>query len=135
MWTLASHPLRECWGWKLLMLLSGAMGLHPAADICLREQGGWGELDQDQPLCSSLLLLSWHSSTTKVLKLSIRANLHVEMNPEGNLEVVTSACKPTVEEVASTEEKERLILWFSLGNFLYGIWVTGEKKKLRHEHF
>lgn len=92
-------------------------------------------MDQDQPLCSSLLLLSWHSSTTKVLKLSIRANLHVEMNPEGNLEVVTSACKPTVEEVASTEEKERLILWFSLGNFLYGIWVTGEKKKLRHEHF
>ncbi|XP_061298023.1 BPI fold-containing family B member 2 [Pezoporus flaviventris] len=45
-------------------------------------------------------------STTKVMRLSIRANLHVEMNPEGNLEVVTSACKPTMEEVQSTEETE-----------------------------
>uniref|UniRef100_A0A8B9FQX5 Lipid-binding serum glycoprotein C-terminal domain-containing protein n=1 Tax=Amazona collaria TaxID=241587 RepID=A0A8B9FQX5_9PSIT len=53
-------------------------------------------------------------STTKVTRLSIRADLHVEMNPEGNLEVVTSACKPTMEEVQSTEERERSILWFSL---------------------
>uniref|UniRef100_A0A672TVX3 Lipid-binding serum glycoprotein C-terminal domain-containing protein n=1 Tax=Strigops habroptila TaxID=2489341 RepID=A0A672TVX3_STRHB len=45
-------------------------------------------------------------STTKVMRLSIRADLHVEMNPEGNLELVTSACKPTVEEVQSTEEVE-----------------------------
>ncbi|KAM4649642.1 protein TENP-like [Amazona ochrocephala] len=45
-------------------------------------------------------------STTKVTRLSIRADLHVEMNPEGNLEVVTSACKPTMEEVQSTEERE-----------------------------
>uniref|UniRef100_A0A8B9FIS8 Lipid-binding serum glycoprotein C-terminal domain-containing protein n=1 Tax=Amazona collaria TaxID=241587 RepID=A0A8B9FIS8_9PSIT len=49
-----------------------------------------------------------------VTRLSIRADLHVEMNPEGNLEVVTSACKPTMEEVQSTEERERSILWFSL---------------------
>ncbi|NXL61283.1 TENP protein, partial [Chordeiles acutipennis] len=46
-------------------------------------------------------------STTKVMRLSILADLHVEMNPEGNLELVTSACKPTVEEVQSTEEMER----------------------------
>ncbi|NWS59293.1 TENP protein, partial [Chunga burmeisteri] len=45
-------------------------------------------------------------STTKVMKLSILADLHVEMNPEGNLELVASACKPTVEEVQSTEEME-----------------------------
>uniref|UniRef100_A0A8B9FIM3 Lipid-binding serum glycoprotein C-terminal domain-containing protein n=1 Tax=Amazona collaria TaxID=241587 RepID=A0A8B9FIM3_9PSIT len=50
----------------------------------------------------------------EVTRLSIRADLHVEMNPEGNLEVVTSACKPTMEEVQSTEERERSILWFSL---------------------
>uniref|UniRef100_A0A672TZP4 Lipid-binding serum glycoprotein C-terminal domain-containing protein n=1 Tax=Strigops habroptila TaxID=2489341 RepID=A0A672TZP4_STRHB len=47
-----------------------------------------------------------------VMRLSIRADLHVEMNPEGNLELVTSACKPTVEEVQSTEEVERSILHF-----------------------
>ncbi|KFP52469.1 Protein TENP, partial [Cathartes aura] len=46
-------------------------------------------------------------STTKVMRLSILADLHVEMNPEGNLEPVTSACKPTVEEMQSTEEVER----------------------------
>uniref|UniRef100_A0A8B9MQE8 Lipid-binding serum glycoprotein C-terminal domain-containing protein n=1 Tax=Accipiter nisus TaxID=211598 RepID=A0A8B9MQE8_9AVES len=39
------------------------------------------------------------TSTTKVIRLSILADLHVEMNPEGNLELVTSACKPTVEEM------------------------------------
>uniref|UniRef100_A0A8B9Z8P6 Lipid-binding serum glycoprotein C-terminal domain-containing protein n=1 Tax=Buteo japonicus TaxID=224669 RepID=A0A8B9Z8P6_9AVES len=38
-------------------------------------------------------------STTKVMRLSILADLHVEMNPEGNLELVTSACKPTIEEM------------------------------------
>uniref|UniRef100_A0A663EC16 Lipid-binding serum glycoprotein C-terminal domain-containing protein n=1 Tax=Aquila chrysaetos chrysaetos TaxID=223781 RepID=A0A663EC16_AQUCH len=46
------------------------------------------------------------TSTTKVMRLSILADLHVEMNPEGNLELVTSACKPTVEEMQSTEEIE-----------------------------
>ncbi|NWU67060.1 TENP protein, partial [Pterocles burchelli] len=46
-------------------------------------------------------------STTKVMRLSLLAELHVEMNPEGNLELVTSACKPSVEEVQSTEEMER----------------------------
>uniref|UniRef100_A0A8B9MTG8 Lipid-binding serum glycoprotein C-terminal domain-containing protein n=1 Tax=Accipiter nisus TaxID=211598 RepID=A0A8B9MTG8_9AVES len=44
---------------------------------------------------------------TPVIRLSILADLHVEMNPEGNLELVTSACKPTVEEMQSTEEIER----------------------------
>uniref|UniRef100_A0A663EBS3 Lipid-binding serum glycoprotein C-terminal domain-containing protein n=1 Tax=Aquila chrysaetos chrysaetos TaxID=223781 RepID=A0A663EBS3_AQUCH len=44
---------------------------------------------------------------TPVMRLSILADLHVEMNPEGNLELVTSACKPTVEEMQSTEEIER----------------------------
>ncbi|NWW95467.1 TENP protein, partial [Rhynochetos jubatus] len=45
-------------------------------------------------------------STTKAMRLSILADLHVEMNPEGNLELVTSSCKPTVDEVPSTEESE-----------------------------
>ncbi|KAM6120859.1 BPI fold-containing family B member 2 [Phoenicopterus ruber ruber] len=45
-------------------------------------------------------------STTKVMRLSILADLHVEMNPEGNLELVTSGCKPTMEEMQSTEEME-----------------------------
>ncbi|XP_072773120.1 BPI fold-containing family B member 2 [Taeniopygia guttata] len=43
-------------------------------------------------------------STTKEMRLSILADLHVDMNPEGNLELVTSDCKPTLEEVHSPEE-------------------------------
>ncbi|NXD30004.1 TENP protein, partial [Spelaeornis formosus] len=46
-------------------------------------------------------------STTKEMRLSILAELHVEMNPEGNLELLTSDCKPTLEEVQSTEEMDR----------------------------
>ncbi|KAF2982032.1 hypothetical protein EK904_002271 [Melospiza melodia maxima] len=45
-------------------------------------------------------------SSTKEMRLSILADLHVDMNPEGNLEVVTSDCKPTLEEVQSTEETD-----------------------------
>ncbi|NXC15452.1 TENP protein, partial [Corythaeola cristata] len=45
-------------------------------------------------------------STTKVMRLSILADLHVEMNPEGNLELVTSACKPTVKETMGTPAPE-----------------------------
>ncbi|NWI31858.1 TENP protein, partial [Sula dactylatra] len=48
-------------------------------------------------------------STTKVMRLSILVGIHVELNPEGNLELVTSACKPTLEELQSTEELERSI--------------------------
>uniref|UniRef100_A0A8C0FR37 Lipid-binding serum glycoprotein C-terminal domain-containing protein n=1 Tax=Bubo bubo TaxID=30461 RepID=A0A8C0FR37_BUBBB len=51
---------------------------------------------------------------TPVMRLSILADFHVEMNPEGNLELVTSACKPTVEEMQSTEETERSTPQFSL---------------------
>ncbi|NWQ89590.1 TENP protein, partial [Burhinus bistriatus] len=46
-------------------------------------------------------------STTKVMRLSILSELHVEMNPEGNLEMVTSACKTSMEEIQSTEETDR----------------------------
>ncbi|NXU93680.1 TENP protein, partial [Xiphorhynchus elegans] len=46
-------------------------------------------------------------STTKEMQLSILADLHVEMNPEGNLELVPSTCKPTLEELQSTEEMDR----------------------------
>ncbi|NXK23973.1 TENP protein, partial [Arenaria interpres] len=46
-------------------------------------------------------------STTKVMRLSILSDLHVEMNPEGNLEMVASACKTSLEEMQSTEEMER----------------------------
>ncbi|NXK86583.1 TENP protein, partial [Formicarius rufipectus] len=46
-------------------------------------------------------------STTKEMQLSILADLHVEMNPDGNLELVTSACKPTLEELQSTEDMDR----------------------------
>ncbi|NXG93338.1 TENP protein, partial [Stercorarius parasiticus] len=45
-------------------------------------------------------------STTKVMRLSILSDFHVEMNPEGNLEMVTSACKTSMEEMQSTEEME-----------------------------
>ncbi|XP_066417960.1 BPI fold-containing family B member 2 [Molothrus aeneus] len=45
-------------------------------------------------------------SSTKEMRLSILADLHVDMNPEGNLELVTSDCKPTLEEVQSTEETD-----------------------------
>nr|XP_021383086.2 BPI fold-containing family B member 2 [Lonchura striata domestica] len=45
-------------------------------------------------------------SATKEMRLSILADLHVDMNPEGNLELVTSDCKPTLEEVHSTEETD-----------------------------
>ncbi|NWV59654.1 TENP protein, partial [Malurus elegans] len=45
-------------------------------------------------------------TTTKEMRLSILADLHVEMNPEENLELVTSDCKPTLEEVQSTEEMD-----------------------------
>ncbi|XP_075373077.1 BPI fold-containing family B member 2 [Mycteria americana] len=63
-------------------------------------------IDADLGITPPPPLLPWHSSTTKVMRLSILADLHVEMNPEGNLELVTSACKPTVEEVQSTEETD-----------------------------
>ncbi|NWW15802.1 TENP protein, partial [Falcunculus frontatus] len=55
-------------------------------------------------------------STTKEMRLSILADLHVEMNPEGNLELVTSDCKPTLEEVQSTEETDRSALHKSSGS-------------------
>ncbi|KAM4762617.1 BPI fold-containing family B member 2 [Cyanocitta cristata] len=64
-------------------------------------------------------------STTKEMRLSILADLHVDMNPEGNLELVTSDCKPTLEEVQSTEgvTEDRSAPQFSslwdLGTFLY----------------
>ncbi|XP_057892554.1 BPI fold-containing family B member 2 [Melospiza georgiana] len=45
-------------------------------------------------------------SSTKEMRLSILADLHVDMNPEGNLELVTSDCKPTLEEVQSAEETD-----------------------------
>ncbi|NWW77214.1 TENP protein, partial [Climacteris rufus] len=54
--------------------------------------------------------------TTKEMRLSIVADLHVDMNPDGNLEVVPSACKPTLEEVQSTEEMDRSALHKSSGS-------------------
>ncbi|NXW87331.1 TENP protein, partial [Alopecoenas beccarii] len=45
-------------------------------------------------------------SSNKAVRLSILADLHLEMTPEGNLELVTSACKPTLEELQSTEDME-----------------------------
>uniref|UniRef100_A0A8C9NKI3 Lipid-binding serum glycoprotein C-terminal domain-containing protein n=1 Tax=Serinus canaria TaxID=9135 RepID=A0A8C9NKI3_SERCA len=45
-------------------------------------------------------------SATKEMRLSILADLHVDMNPEENLELVTSDCKPTLEEVQSTEQTD-----------------------------
>ncbi|KFU86912.1 Protein TENP, partial [Chaetura pelagica] len=50
------------------------------------------------------LSISPTPSTTTVTRLSILADLHVEMNPEGNLELVTSACRPTLEGSQSIEE-------------------------------
>ncbi|NXX41723.1 TENP protein, partial [Tricholaema leucomelas] len=52
-------------------------------------------------------------SSSKVVKLSILADLHVEMNLEGNMELVTSSCKPTLEGTgSSSEEVERWSLSF-----------------------
>ncbi|NXE28517.1 TENP protein, partial [Ardeotis kori] len=45
-------------------------------------------------------------STTKVMRLSILADFHLEMNPEGNLELVPSACQPTAEETQSSEQQD-----------------------------
>ncbi|NXT29961.1 TENP protein, partial [Syrrhaptes paradoxus] len=53
-------------------------------------------------------------STTTTMRLSLLAELRVEMNPEGNLELVTSGCKPSVEEVQSTEEMQRSTPRFAL---------------------
>ncbi|NXY48860.1 TENP protein, partial [Ceuthmochares aereus] len=50
-------------------------------------------------------------STTKQMRLSILANLQVEMNAEENLELVTSACKSTVEEKQSSGETQRSTSW------------------------
>ncbi|NWI00160.1 TENP protein, partial [Tichodroma muraria] len=59
------------------------------------------------------LVITSAPSATKEMRLSILADLHVEMNPEGNLELVTSDCKPTLEEVQSTEEMDRSAPHFS----------------------
>ncbi|NXT42436.1 TENP protein, partial [Pelecanoides urinatrix] len=53
-------------------------------------------------------------SAGEVTRLSILAELHMEMNPEGNLELVSSACRPTAEEMQGTEEMERSTPRFSL---------------------
>ncbi|NXW05374.1 TENP protein, partial [Fregetta grallaria] len=52
-------------------------------------------------------------STAEVMRLSILAELHVEMNPDGNLEMVTSTCRPSAE-MQSSEEMERSTPRFSL---------------------
>nr|XP_013805825.1 PREDICTED: protein TENP-like [Apteryx mantelli mantelli] len=52
------------------------------------------------------LRITTSPSTSKVVRLSILADLHVERNPEGNLELTASACKPIMEEMQSTEEME-----------------------------
>uniref|UniRef100_A0A8C5TRZ4 Lipid-binding serum glycoprotein C-terminal domain-containing protein n=1 Tax=Malurus cyaneus samueli TaxID=2593467 RepID=A0A8C5TRZ4_9PASS len=70
----------------------------------LQESGWPGGSVAPAPTSSSP---PWHSTTTKEMRLSILADLHVEMNPEENLELVTSDCKPTLEEVQSTEEIDR----------------------------
>ncbi|XP_054029472.1 BPI fold-containing family B member 2 [Dryobates pubescens] len=44
-------------------------------------------------------------SATRVKRLSILADLHVEMNLEGNMELVTSSCKPTLEGTQSSSEE------------------------------
>lgn len=80
----------------------------------------WGECVQEYPTAPASSSPPGHSSATKEMKLSILADLHVEMNPEENLELVTSDCKPTLEEVHSTEEMDRSAPQFSslwdLGN-------------------
>lgn len=57
------------------------------------------------------------------MRLSILSDLHVEMNPEGNLEMVTSGCKTSMEEMQSTEEMERLTPRFSF------LWDLGSRGK------
>ncbi|XP_040432021.1 BPI fold-containing family B member 2 [Cygnus olor] len=42
----------------------------------------------------------------RLARLSILADLHVDLSPDGDLQLTTSACRPTVEEVQSAEEVE-----------------------------
>uniref|UniRef100_A0A8C3DME6 BPI fold containing family B member 2 n=1 Tax=Corvus moneduloides TaxID=1196302 RepID=A0A8C3DME6_CORMO len=87
---------------------AGAAGLEPAQAQGWSDKAppgartAWGECGQEHPPAPASSS-PHHSSTTKEMRLSILADLHVDMNPEGNLELVTSDCKPTLEEVQSTE--------------------------------
>uniref|UniRef100_A0A8C5NRG6 Lipid-binding serum glycoprotein C-terminal domain-containing protein n=1 Tax=Junco hyemalis TaxID=40217 RepID=A0A8C5NRG6_JUNHY len=100
-WTWASHLPRECWGCQAGTSPSSWLKAPAGA------RAAWGECGQSTPQLQPSPLLP--SSSTKEMRLSILADLHVDMNPEGNLEVVTSDCKPTLEEVQSTEETDRSI--------------------------
>uniref|UniRef100_A0A669NZI0 Lipid-binding serum glycoprotein C-terminal domain-containing protein n=1 Tax=Phasianus colchicus TaxID=9054 RepID=A0A669NZI0_PHACC len=41
------------------------------------------------------------------VRLSIRADLHVDMGPDGNLQLLTSACRPTVRAKSSREAESK----------------------------
>lgn len=61
----------------------------------------WGNPNSASP-CSSVPMLA---------RLSIQADLHVDVGPDGNLQLLTSACRPTVH-AQSTREAERSALSF-----------------------
>lgn len=103
-----SPPHRECRG-------------H--GTVAAKVPGDRGEWDGGFPYPS--LLLSRHSSSTKAMRLSILADLHLEMTTEGNLKLVTSACKPTLEEQQSTEDTERSTPQFS---FLWDLGKGGKEE-------
>ncbi|XP_035200052.1 LOW QUALITY PROTEIN: BPI fold-containing family B member 2, partial [Oxyura jamaicensis] len=46
------------------------------------------------------------AAAPRLARLSILADLHVDLSPDGDLQLTTSSCRPTVEEVQSAEEVE-----------------------------
>ncbi|NXK48541.1 TENP protein, partial [Chauna torquata] len=46
------------------------------------------------------------AAVPRLARLSLLADLHVDLSPDGDLQLVSSACRPTVEEMHSTEEVE-----------------------------
>uniref|UniRef100_A0A8B9ENS2 Lipid-binding serum glycoprotein C-terminal domain-containing protein n=1 Tax=Anser cygnoides TaxID=8845 RepID=A0A8B9ENS2_ANSCY len=46
------------------------------------------------------------AAAPRLARLSILADLRVDLSPDGDLQLTTSACRPTVEEVQSAEEVE-----------------------------
>lgn len=76
----------------------------------------WGN---DPPTCA----VPSCSAAPRLARLSILADLHIDLSPDGDLQLITSYCRPTVE-VQSAEEVGRS----ARGVFWHGIWVNGGTK-------
>lgn len=72
--------------------------IHPQCGAVGQQRGSapWGSPSSASP----------RSTVPMPVRISIRADLHVDMGPDGNLQLLTSACRPTVQ-AQSTREAER----------------------------